>query len=560
MMSPMFKHQKRTGARALFIGLVCVLAAVSIDQAQSQLTPLSELYPEKDELSELLPLADKGDARAQFQLGTKYLHGRRIKRDIAEGLRWLRASGDQGFIKAQLYLGNYYADVANDESAALAWLRRAADNVAERDGVIGARKAGVILSRDTSTASDAASYFKRAAERGDPQARALLGTLYLDGRGLDKSFADGLKWIEQAATDRYVLPKYVLTFIFAEGFDTRPNVQEAAARLSGVKKDRTEADASYLIGTFYHRGFWIEKEDRPILSWVLMRMGADDEAIRRYFNSQRVSSSYQWANAGRAIAWYRKAAEAGHIGALVNLGLIHFKSRDSNWDCAEGMKWTHKAADRGDAQFNLGFFYLHGPDRSVVRIGLAGENASEGVRVESVAANGAASRAGLRAGDTIINLNGKSLATYGIEDLQAVVEESAGRKIKLLVKRDGEDAAQSIDVVPESIVLACPGAQTLGLRADPAEAFRWFEKSAAGGHPSGLFFLAAAYREGKGTAPDPLKAMELYRKGAERGDWEAAQQLAHMYAGGEGVEKSKELSEEWFRKAVQLKHRAVGRN
>src|SRR5262245_41077662 len=98
MMPPMFERQKRTVAQALFIGLVCVLATVSIDQAQSQLTPLSELFPEKDEFSELLPLANQGNARAQFQLGTKYLHGRRIKRDIPEGLRWLRAAGDQGFI------------------------------------------------------------------------------------------------------------------------------------------------------------------------------------------------------------------------------------------------------------------------------------------------------------------------------------------------------------------------------------------------------------------------------------------------------------------------------
>jgi len=160
----------------------------------------------------------------------------------------------------------------------------------------------------------------------------------------------------------------------------------------------------------------------------------------------------------------------------------------------------------------------------------------------------------------MIGLNGQSLANYGTMAFATAVEDSSGRKFVLLVRRDGEDAVRSIDVVPETIARKCPGADAAGLRADPATALRWLEKSADGGNPSGLFFLAGAYREGKGTTQNPLKAMELYRKGADRGDWEAAQAIAQMYAAGEGVEKSKELSDEWFRKAVQLKHRSLGRN
>jgi uncharacterized protein len=88
--------------RVLFLTLLAsVLAAFSIDEAESQ-SPffLEQFFPFKDQLGDLLPLAEKGDARAQFQLGTKYLRGRATNKDITEGLRWLRASGDQGFIRA----------------------------------------------------------------------------------------------------------------------------------------------------------------------------------------------------------------------------------------------------------------------------------------------------------------------------------------------------------------------------------------------------------------------------------------------------------------------------
>ena len=556
----MSRYHHPIAARTFAAALAAVmLVALSAHPAKAQ--PYWQIY-EQDTIPELRPLAEQGDAGAQFQIGTKYLAGRWIRKDTAEGLRWLRASAEQGFTKAQLHLGTYYADAENDDPAALAWFRRAAENASERDGAIAARKAGVILSSDAGTSSEAVRYFRRAAERSDPQAQVLLGTMYLDGRGVTKSSADGLKWIEQAATANYVLAKHVLTFVHAEGVGTAPNILAAASPPSGSRTATNQADAFYFIGTFYHRGFRIDREGKPILSWVLARTGFDDESIRRYFNGQRVSADYQWADWTRALAWYRKGAEAGHIGAQVNLGLIHFDFRGGNWDCAEGMRWMRQAADRGDptAQLNLGSFFLQGPDRSAVRIGATSINIPEGVRIESVDASGAGARAGLRTGDRIISANGKPLATFGREDLAAIVESSAGRKVALLVKREGEDTAQSIDVVPEKIALKCPGAEAAGLRADPAEAFRWFERAADGGHLSGLFFLAGAYREGKGTPQNPLKAMELYRKGAERGDWQAAQAISHMYAAGEGVETSKELSEEWFRKALQLKHRSLGRN
>src|SRR5262249_26046074 len=234
------------------------------------------------------------------------------------------------------------------------------------------------------------------------------------------------------------------------------------------------------------------KEDRPVLSRVLLRMGVGEEAIREYFEGQRGHSSYKWADPTRALTFYRRAAQAGHIGAQVNLGHIYFDHRGGSWDCAEGLKWTRMAADRGDpaAQLNLGLIYLQGPERTAVKIGFVLASIPEGFRVERVYAGGPAARAGLRVGDRIVGLKGvfgvsrESLANYGTVAFAAAVEDSAGKKIVLVVRREGEDAARSIDVVPATIALKCPGAEAAGLRADPSTAFRWLEKSADGGNPS----------------------------------------------------------------------------
>jgi TPR repeat protein len=104
-----------------------------------------------------------------------------------------------------------------------------------------------------------------------------------------------------------------------------------------------------------------------------------------------------------------------------------------------------------------------------------------------------------------------------------------------------------------------PGADEAGLKKDPAEAVKWFQNAADAGDAAGLFFLAGAYRDGEGVPQDKKRAFELYERGASRGDWEAAQAISHLYAAGEGVEQSRDLSDQWMRKAIELKHRSVRR-
>src|SRR5262249_62177333 len=97
----MSKWQGSIVARNLVAGTVTLIVALAVAPANAQpLQPFWQIYP-KDTVENLRPLAEKGDSGAQFQLGTMYLMGRAIKKDIPEGLHWLRASAEQGFTKAQ---------------------------------------------------------------------------------------------------------------------------------------------------------------------------------------------------------------------------------------------------------------------------------------------------------------------------------------------------------------------------------------------------------------------------------------------------------------------------
>ena len=52
------------------------------------------------------PLAEQGDALAQFNLGYMYHYGKGVLQDYAEAVKWYRLAADQGDALAQFNLGN----------------------------------------------------------------------------------------------------------------------------------------------------------------------------------------------------------------------------------------------------------------------------------------------------------------------------------------------------------------------------------------------------------------------------------------------------------------------
>ncbi len=80
-------------------------------------------------LKEWRPLAEQGDANAQFNLGSMYEYGDGVPQDDTEAVRWYRLAADQGYAKAQSNLGlmyEYGEGVPQDDVQARMWLNLAA--------------------------------------------------------------------------------------------------------------------------------------------------------------------------------------------------------------------------------------------------------------------------------------------------------------------------------------------------------------------------------------------------------------------------------------------------
>ena len=90
-------------------------------------------YPKGDydaAYEEWLPLAELGDAEAQYNLGVMYDEGAGRERDLARAAQWYRKAAEQGFVDAQTNLGMMFMSgqgVPRDADAARRWLRLAAE-------------------------------------------------------------------------------------------------------------------------------------------------------------------------------------------------------------------------------------------------------------------------------------------------------------------------------------------------------------------------------------------------------------------------------------------------
>ena len=60
-------------------------------------------------LREWRPLAEQGDANAQYNLGLMTYHGRGVPQDDAQAVRWYRKAAEQGDARAQFNLGSMFA-------------------------------------------------------------------------------------------------------------------------------------------------------------------------------------------------------------------------------------------------------------------------------------------------------------------------------------------------------------------------------------------------------------------------------------------------------------------
>ena len=108
------------------------------------------------------PLAEKGNADAQFNLGYMYNRGRGVPQDYVQAVSWYRKAAEQGDASAQLNLGFMYANgqgVPQDYVQAHMWVNLAASRETDPE-----RRSAAVKARDSLAAKMTREQIARAQQ------------------------------------------------------------------------------------------------------------------------------------------------------------------------------------------------------------------------------------------------------------------------------------------------------------------------------------------------------------------------------------------------------------
>ena len=240
-------QDRKGGRRRLAFGLFTLLfsASLAISACSNRYEDASAAYERGDfeTASRLLkPLAEEGNAKAQYNLGVMYHNGEGVPQDYTETMKWYRRAGEQGIAVAHYNLGVMYH---------------------EGEGVPQDR-------------TEAAKWFRKAAEQGNARAQYNLGVMYRKGEGVPQDNTETMKWYRKAAEQGIADAQYFLGVMYDKG--------------EGVSQDRVQSYMWYSLAASRYSDPDVEKREMVVMSRGIVASKMTPEQIEE---AQRLAREWK---------------------------------------------------------------------------------------------------------------------------------------------------------------------------------------------------------------------------------------------------------------------------
>ena len=240
------------------------------------------------EIESLKSQAERGDFQAQADLAEKFRTGDGVAVNHFEALKWAKLSSAGGNALGDFIVGKMYS-----------------------------RGEGVV-SKDY---AEAASWYRKAAEKGLDRAQFELGVYYFEGMGVPKDYTEAIKWYRKAAKQNYGKALFNLGHMYLQGFGVPQNYREAFLLFQNAAQQGINI-AFGQLGAMYEEGWGVDQ------------------------------------NLVTASDYYLKAAKLGDSTSQFNLGLMYYHGKGVQKDLIASFAWLYLSSSNGnmDAERNLRAF------------------------------------------------------------------------------------------------------------------------------------------------------------------------------------------------------------
>jgi uncharacterized protein len=481
--------------------------------------------------------ADGEDSTAQNQLGTCYLGGSfGFKKDAQKAIGWFHLAADRGNAFAKVNLGQCYfigIGVPKDHVQAAALLN-----------------AAVASDADYAAPEPPADFFtkleKKAAE-GDETLSADLPV-----KPADQTRAGAHFMLGEIATEANNLPLAQDHYVKAAtmGDAGRAGVYLAATKAAtnyafgkGVPRDLTKANEMLDLSKKLSRRMWTAFAHNLVQEKGLDDFAQADVEDAISTAAEKAQHQIQFDIAGsfadpkskdfdarEAAKWYELAAEGGETWGMLSLAFLYHDGSLGEPDSVKTFHWFQQAAEKGNKMLgyaNLAICYQNG-------LGTPKDPEKAAVICKTY-----------RNDDFICYLGSIG---HCPESILTFDEELA---LNLAWEKKNHDAQAQY-------LLGQRYLNGWGVKADFADAIRWFKMAADGGNSNALCELGRLYersgfRMGCGSMGECYEhAVGCFQRSADAGDPNAMASLADCYTNGHGVRSDINRAAALLEKCLQV--------
>ena len=256
------------------------------------------------------PLADRGHAGAQTNIGFMYAEGQGVPKDEKLAVLWYRKAAEQGDAIGQYNLGVRYAlgkGVPKDDQMAVFWYRKAAElGYVFAQASLGDRYAvGRGIPKDDQMA---VFWYLKAAEQGNANAQINLGHSYSKGEGVAKDARQAVLWYRRAAAQGDPIAQYNLGVMYSTGQGVPKDDQQS---IVWYHKAAAQGDASAQgrLGFHYAKGIGLTRDFEHAYFWLLLAVAGGDTTVADLLDLvERVVTPKQRAEAQAAARTWKPDA------------------------------------------------------------------------------------------------------------------------------------------------------------------------------------------------------------------------------------------------------------
>ena len=202
------------------------------------------------------------------------------------------------------------------------------------------------VSRDE---SEAARWYRKAADQGHAEAQYQLALMYDQGEGVAQDAAEAQRWYRAAADQGHALAQYCVTEPAGDSNRQARTDENSIAALQAAAADG-DAEAAWALALMYQHGRGVEKDLAQMQQWLEQAAGAG-HAKAQYQLGVQLHGEQDFV---AALKWLSAAASQDHARAQFNLAMMYFRGEGVGEDPVTAWIWFSEAARGQLAQAEKG--------------------------------------------------------------------------------------------------------------------------------------------------------------------------------------------------------------